>query len=76
MIVRPGSTLRHARQAWPAIRELLAEQPATRTSLDRMAGPGRSPAVIRSSLDEVKAVAHAHEATVNDVILALTARRP
>lgn len=73
MLVRPGATLRHARQAWPAIRELLAEEPATRTSLDRMVGPGRSLALIRNSLDEVKTVAHAHGATVNDVVLALTA---
>lgn len=73
MLVRPGAMLRHARQAWPAIRELLAEDPATRTSLDRMVGPGRSLAVIRNSLDEVKTVAHAHGATVNDVLLALTA---
>jgi diacylglycerol O-acyltransferase / wax synthase len=72
-LVRPGATLRHARQAWPAIRELLAEEPATRTSLDQMVGPGRSLAVIRTSLDEVKTVAHAHGATVNDVLLALTA---
>jgi diacylglycerol O-acyltransferase / wax synthase len=73
MIVRPGVTLRHARQAWPAIRELLAEEPATRTSLDRMVGAGRSFAVIRHSLDEVKTVAHASGATVNDVLLAVTA---
>jgi diacylglycerol O-acyltransferase len=73
MLVRPGTTLRHAREAWPAIRELLAEEPATRTSLDRMVGPDRSLAVIRTTLDEVKAVAHAHGATVNDVLLALTA---
>ncbi|HEX6857116.1 MAG TPA: wax ester/triacylglycerol synthase family O-acyltransferase [Streptosporangiaceae bacterium] len=73
MLVRPAATLRQARQAWPAIRELLAEKPATRTSLDRMVGPGRSLAVIRSSLEEVKTVAHAHGATVNDVLLALTA---
>jgi WS/DGAT/MGAT family acyltransferase len=73
MIVRPGATVRRARQAWPAIRELLAEEPATRTSLDQMVGPGRSLAVIRTSLDEVKTVAHAHGATVNDVLLALTA---
>jgi diacylglycerol O-acyltransferase len=73
MLVRPGATLRHARQAWPAIRELLAEEPATRTSLDRMVGPGRSLAMIRNSLDEVRTVAHAHGATVNDVLLALTA---
>jgi diacylglycerol O-acyltransferase len=73
MLVRPGATLRHAREAWPAVRELLAEEPGTRTSLDRMVGPGRSLAVIRTSLDEVKTVAHAHGATVNDVLLALTA---
>jgi diacylglycerol O-acyltransferase / wax synthase len=73
MLVRPGATLRHARQAWPAIRELLAEEPATLTSLDQMVGPSRSLAVIRTSLDEVKTVAHAHGATVNDVLLALTA---
>jgi WS/DGAT/MGAT family acyltransferase len=73
MLLRPGTTLRHARDAWPAIRELLAEEPATRTSLDRMVGPGRRIAVIRTSLDEVKEVAHAHGATVNDVLLALTA---
>jgi diacylglycerol O-acyltransferase / wax synthase len=73
MLARPGTTLRQARQAWPAIRELLAEEPATRTSLDRMTGPGRRLAVIRTSLDEVSSVAHAHGATVNDVLLALTA---
>lgn len=72
MLVRPRATLRHARRAWPAIRELLAEEPATRTSLDRVVGPGRSLAVIRNSLDEVTAIAHAHGGTVNDVLLALT----
>jgi diacylglycerol O-acyltransferase / wax synthase len=73
MLVRPGTTLRHAREAWPAIRELLAEEPATQTSLDQMVGPDRSLAVIRTTIDEVRAVAHAHDATVNDVLLALTA---
>ena len=38
-----------------------------------MVGPDRRLAVIRTTLDEVKAVAHAHGATVNDVLLALTA---
>jgi diacylglycerol O-acyltransferase / wax synthase len=73
MLVRPGTTARHARQAWPAIRELLAEEPATRTSLDRMVGPGRNLAMIRTSLDQVKTAAHAHGATINDVLLAVTA---
>jgi WS/DGAT/MGAT family acyltransferase len=73
MLLRPGTTLRHAREAWPAIRELLAEEPATRTSLDRVVGPDRSLALVRTTLAEVKEVAHAHAATVNDVLLALTA---
>jgi WS/DGAT/MGAT family acyltransferase len=73
MLIRPGRTLRRARVAWPAIRELLAEPPATRTSLDRMVGPDRRLALLRTSLDGVKAVAHAHGATVNDVLLVLIA---
>jgi WS/DGAT/MGAT family acyltransferase len=73
MLVHPRATMRNAREAWPAIRELLAEEPANRTSLDGMVGPGRRLAVIRTTLDEVKAVAHAYGATVNDVLLAVTA---
>jgi diacylglycerol O-acyltransferase / wax synthase len=73
LLIRPGTTLRHARAAWPAIREIVAEEPASRTSLDQMVGPDRSLGVIRSTLDEVKAAAHAHNATLNDVLLALTA---
>jgi hypothetical protein len=41
-----------------------------------MVGPDRSLAVIRTTLDEVKAVAHANGATVNDVLPALTAGGP
>lgn len=69
----PATSVRHAREAWPAVRELLAEEPATRTSLDRMVGPDRRLAVVRTTLDDVRGVAHAHGATVNDVVLALTA---
>jgi diacylglycerol O-acyltransferase / wax synthase len=72
-LVWPRTTLRHVRAAWPAIRELLAEEPASRTSLDRIVGPARRLAVIRTSLDEVKEIAHAHGGTVNDVLLAATA---
>jgi WS/DGAT/MGAT family acyltransferase len=61
------------RAAWPATRELLAEAPAPETSLDRMVGPDRNLALIRTTLEAVKEVAHAHEATVNDVLLAATA---
>jgi WS/DGAT/MGAT family acyltransferase len=72
-LAHPGTTLRNLRAAWPALRELLAEEPATETSLDRMVGPHRELALIRTSLDAVKRVAHAHGATVNDVLLAATA---
>jgi diacylglycerol O-acyltransferase / wax synthase len=73
LLLRLSTTLRRARAAWPAVRELLAETPADRTSLDRTVGQGRRLAVIRTSLDEVKRVAHAHDGTVNDVLLAATA---
>jgi WS/DGAT/MGAT family acyltransferase len=73
VLARPRETARRFRAAWPAIRELLAERPATATSLDRMVGPGRRVALIRADLETVKAVGRANEATVNDVLLAATA---
>lgn len=73
VLFRPRTALRQLRAAWPAIRELLAEEPATATSLDRMVGPDRRLALIRSRLDGVKAVGRAHDATVNDVLLAAIA---
>jgi diacylglycerol O-acyltransferase len=72
-LVRPRATVRRLRAAGPAVRELLADAPATRTSLDRMVGPGRNLALVRTTLDQVRQVAHAHGATVNDVLLAVTA---
>jgi diacylglycerol O-acyltransferase len=73
VLARPRGTLRRLRAAWPATRELLAEAPAPETSLDRMVGPDRNLALIRTTLDPVKEVAHTHAATVNDVLLAVTA---
>jgi WS/DGAT/MGAT family acyltransferase len=61
------------RAAMPAIREILAEEPATATSLDRTVGAGRRLALIRTSLADVKGVGRARDATVNDVLLAATA---
>ena len=43
-LTHPGQTLARARAAWPAWREVLAEQPAPRTSLNYPVGPGRRPA--------------------------------
>jgi WS/DGAT/MGAT family acyltransferase len=42
---------------------------APRSSLNRPIGPDRRFAVVRSDLDQVKAIAHGSDATVNDVLL-------
>jgi len=72
-LARPGRTARQARAVWPAWREVLAEQPAPRTSLNRPVGAGRRLALIRGRLEATKQIAHAHHATVNDVVLAAVA---
>jgi hypothetical protein len=59
-LARSVSTLRHARSAWPAWRELFAEERAPRTSLNHPIGGHRSLALIRSRLDLAKQIAHAH----------------
>jgi diacylglycerol O-acyltransferase / wax synthase len=55
------------------VRELIAAQPGPVTSLGRLVGTGRHLALVRSSLAEMTAAAHAHDATINDVLLAATA---
>jgi WS/DGAT/MGAT family acyltransferase len=70
---RPVTTVRRAQAAWPALRELVAEERAQATSLDRMVGPGRKLALVRSSIDSVKDLARAYDAKVNDVLLAVIA---
>jgi diacylglycerol O-acyltransferase len=72
-IAHPVSTVGEVRRAWPALRETFAEGRAPKTSLNRPIGPGRTLAVVRSRLDVVKGIAHAHQATVNDVLLAAVA---
>lgn len=72
-LARPKAMLRGMRAALPAIREIVAEQPATATSLDQTVGPRRTFALIRTNLASVKEVGRAHDATVNDVLLAATA---
>jgi WS/DGAT/MGAT family acyltransferase len=72
-LLHPGATVRRMRTAWPAIRELVAESPSTKTSLDHMVGLDRHLALIRERLDVAKAVGHTHGATVNDILLAATA---
>jgi WS/DGAT/MGAT family acyltransferase len=72
-LIHPDRTLRSARRAWPAWREVLAEKPAPRTSLNRPVGTDRRFAIIRGRLDLTKQIAHFHHAKVNDVVLATVA---
>jgi len=72
-IARPAAILRRARATMPALRELLAEKPGPQTSLNRVIGQDRTLALVRSSLQLVNEVAHAHDATVNDVLLSVIA---
>src|SRR5512133_2955385 len=72
-LTHPGRTLQQARRALPAWQEVLTEQPAPRTSLNRPVGADRRLAVIRGSLDVTRDIAHAHQAKINDVVLAAVA---
>jgi diacylglycerol O-acyltransferase len=72
-LVHPARTLRTARRAVPAWREVLTDKPAPRTSLNRPVGADRRLAIVRGRLDLTKQVAHAHHAKVNDVVLAAVA---
>jgi diacylglycerol O-acyltransferase / wax synthase len=65
--------LQSARRTLPVWREVFTEQRAPRTSLNRPIGPDRRLALIRSHLDLAKKIAHAHQAKVNDVLLAAIA---
>jgi WS/DGAT/MGAT family acyltransferase len=72
-LAHPGMTLHQVRGALPAWREVLTEHPAPHTSLNHPVGAGRQLAVIRGRLDLTRQIAHAHHATVNDVVLAAVA---
>jgi WS/DGAT/MGAT family acyltransferase len=72
-VLHPRAAWRRVRAAMPAARELLAEDPPPATSFDGIVGHDRRLAAARSTLSELRLIAHAHDATVNDVLLALTA---
>jgi diacylglycerol O-acyltransferase len=72
-LTRPGDTLREIRRDWPAVREAFGEGRAPLTSLNRRVGSDRRLALIRSRLDLVKDIGHAHAGTVNDVLLTAVA---
>jgi diacylglycerol O-acyltransferase len=72
-LAHPVATARLVRRGWPAVREAFMEARAPRTSLSRRVGWHRRLALVRSDLYLVKQVAHAHDATVNDVLMAALA---
>ena len=73
LIVRPRTTARQLLGAWPALHELVAEEPASETSLDRVVGSRRNLALIRSTVAQVRRIGRADNASVNDVLLAVIA---
>lgn len=72
-LAHPVRGLRRTFSAWPAVRELLADRPLAATSLDRVVGHDRKLSLVRSELQPVREIAHAHGAKVNDVLLAAIA---
>jgi diacylglycerol O-acyltransferase len=73
MLLRPGTTLRKVRSGWPALSELVSDRRGPTTSLDRVVGPDRNLALIRSSLELISEIADTHHAKINDVLLAIIA---
>src|SRR5215469_7077220 len=58
----PATTVGRVVAGWPAIYELIAEEPLPATRLDHVVGPDRRLALIRSSIELVKDVAHTCDA--------------
>lgn len=72
-LAHPAASVRLMRSALPAVGELFVGERTPATSLNRMVGADRAFALLRSSIDIVTGIAHAHGATVDDVLLAVTA---
>lgn len=68
----PGAAV-HILRELPALRELFFQPTAPSTSVDVRVGGCRRIALIRASLEEVRSVAHAYGAKVNDVFLTCVA---
>lgn len=69
----PVHILRRLRSGAAQLGELLREGLAPRTSLNRPVGTRRRLLLVRADLEAARQVAHAHGATVNDVVLAAVA---
>ncbi|WP_406306596.1 wax ester/triacylglycerol synthase family O-acyltransferase [Streptomyces sp. NBC_00885] len=72
-LFQPVTTLQQMREAWPAVREGFIKERAPRTSFNLPIGPSRELAVIRSSLDVAKQIAHTYDAKLNDVLMSAIA---
>lgn len=72
-VTHPARTARRVRDGWPAVRAIVAARPGPQTSLNLLVGPHRRLALVRGTLDQVTRIALDHRATVNDVLLAMTA---
>ena len=72
-MANPAGLIRNVRAELPSLREVLAQAPGPRTSLNRLVGSDRTFGLIRGDLDVVRRAAHAHGATINDVLLTITA---
>jgi WS/DGAT/MGAT family acyltransferase len=72
-LAHPVATAGRVRRAWPAAMAGIFGERAPRTSLNRRIGAHRRLAVVRSRLELVRQIAHAHGGKVNDVLLAAVA---
>ena len=68
-LARPAALAAGLRRSRATLREFDAIRRTPRTSLDRVVGPGAGWAWCTARLDALRDVAHAHGATVNDVLL-------
>jgi diacylglycerol O-acyltransferase len=72
-LAHPVRTARAIRTGWPAMREVLAGERAPRTSLNQPHRGERTITLVRGRLDAAKRCVHAHQATINDLVLAVVA---
>ena len=73
VLVHPRRAIAGAIESMPALKEMLAEQPGTQTSIDRVVGDRRTMALVRGSYRSVRRIARSCDASVNDVLLSITA---
>lgn len=73
VLVRMPRLLATVLRSVPAVKEILAEQPGTPTSIDRVVDYGRTFALVRGSYRSVRRIARLCDASVNDLLLAITA---